>query len=361
MIKESLQEFHNKLQVSATIKGIPVYGGFELTPRCNLNCKMCYVKINTPCNELIKGELTTEQWVKLGQYAADNGALSIFLTGGEPIIRNDFKDIYIKYNKLGLRISFFTNGSLITEEFVKWLAQTPPASVDVTIYGASDDTYFKLCGQKVYQKVINGIELLLKYNINTRIKTTIVRSNINDYEKIQEITKSYGLEFLSTSIINGNRNNGIKNIENERLSPEEIYNFTLKNLDEHECKNVDIEQLRNSQKNIPPMFCSAGKSSFFINWKGEMVPCPLLEKPFTKPLETGYKKAWDILRVEIEKIPGNNECKHCDSRIFCPVCPGRLYLETGKYDGHSDYVCRLAKEKEKLFKLFNYEKGEILR
>ncbi len=357
MNKESLQKFHDKLQATAALKGIPVYGGFELTPRCNLNCKMCYIKINSSCSEYIKGELTTQQWIELGQNAADNGALSVFLTGGEPLIRNDFKDIYSAYNKLGLRLCIFTNGSLINEDFAKWLSQMPPSSVDITLYGASDVTYFNLCGQKVYSNVINGLEFLLKHKINTRIKSTIVHTNVNDYKNIKEIARSYGLVFISSLLINGNRNNGITDIENERLSPEEIYNLTLDTIDTldnlkiSECNNADIEQLKDHYKNIPSMFCFAGKSHFFINWRGEMVPCPLLEKPFTKPLETGYKNAWNILKDKIIKIPENYECTHCESRIFCPVCPGRLYLETGKVDGHSNYICSLAKEKEKMYKL----------
>ena len=312
---------------------------------------MCYVKFKSVDRECVKNELTTKQWIELGNMAADNGALTIFFTGGEPLIREDFKEIYEAYNRLGLRLNLFTNGTLVTEEFVKWLAQAPPAAVDVTLYGSSDETYFNLCGQKsVYKKVINAIELLIKYKINTRIKTTIVKTNLNDYKDIEYIAKSYELQFVPSNLIHGNRNTGIIDIEKERLSPEEVYKLSIDDLDIVKCKNIDIENLKHCYENIPAMFCAAGKSSFFINWKGEMVPCPLFEKPFTNPLEIGYKQAWDMLRKEISKIPGNSECDDCQSRAFCHVCPARLYLETGKFDGHSDYVCKLAEEKEKVIK-----------
>jgi MoaA/NifB/PqqE/SkfB family radical SAM enzyme len=75
----SLQEFHKEIQFKAVQLGIPVYGGFELTPRCNLQCKMCYVSDNNPKNK----ELTTREWLQIGRDAAAAGALSVYLTGGD--------------------------------------------------------------------------------------------------------------------------------------------------------------------------------------------------------------------------------------------------------------------------------------
>jgi len=351
----SLQSFHRKLQKTAAQKGIPIFGGFEITPRCNLSCRMCYVKFkgadnNYSGNQYAKGELTARQWIELGRAARDAGMLVVFLTGGEPLIRADFKEIYGAYSGMGFRLNFFTNGTLITEEFAKWLSQSPPASVDVTLYGASGDTYLRLCGQKsAYKRTINGIELLLKYNINTRIKTTIVHSNVDDYKEIEKIARDYGLVFLQSSLVHGNRTRGIEDIASERLSPEEMYEYNVETICEYDSSPVDIEKLRKHYKELPPMFCSAGRSSFFINWRGELVPCPLFNEPYGEPLKSGFKNAWEELREEVKKIPGLDECKSCEYRIFCPVCPGKLYLETGKFDGHSDYMCGLAKEKSRLY------------
>lgn len=356
MIKEkSLLDFSRRLQVTATEKGIPVFGGFELTSRCNLSCKMCYIKDNENKTSF-EGELTARQWIELGHEAADCGMLVVYLTGGEPLVRTDFKEIYEAFNRLGLRINLFTNGTLITEEMLRWLSEMPPSTVDVSLYGASGKTYLELCGkEEAYNRTCKGIELLLKYGINTRIKTTIVRSNKNDYDAIKDIAQKLGLEFLSSNLIHGNRKDRIKNIENERLSPEEIFEAATENLNEYNCKLLNIEEIKKSLRNLPAMSCSAGKSSFFINWKGDLVPCALFDTLHTKPLITGFKTAWDELREKTKDIPGVNECSECDSRAFCPVCPGRLYLETGKFDSLSDYVCRLAKEKGKIIqKLYHH-------
>ena len=106
----------------------------------------------------------------------------------------------------------------------------PPSTVDITLYGASGDTYFNLCGNsEAYEKTVNGIECLLKYGINTRIKTTIVRSNLSDYDQIKKYAESLNLEFLGSSLIHGNRDNGIDDCAGERLSSEEIYGLETKN------------------------------------------------------------------------------------------------------------------------------------
>jgi len=169
----SLQQFHRQLQKKAAEQGVPIFGGFELTPRCNLSCKMCYVKFKGAGPELMETELTARQWIELGRKARDNGTLVVFITGGEPLIRQDFKEIYEAFCRLGFRLTLLTNATLITDELARWLSAIPPASVDVTLYGASGDTYFNLCGARdAYDRAINGIELLLKYGVNTRIKTT---------------------------------------------------------------------------------------------------------------------------------------------------------------------------------------------
>jgi radical SAM protein with 4Fe4S-binding SPASM domain len=345
--KHSLERFHRKMRDKAAAEGIPIFGGFELTPRCNLSCRMCYIKYEDASG---KKELTARQWIELGKAAADSGMLIAFLTGGEPLIREDLREIYAGFNRMGLRLNLFTNGTLIDEEFVKWLSQAPPAGVDVTLYGASEKTYEALCGNKnSYKKVINGIELLIKYNINIRIKTILVNTNACDYGKMREMAKSYGVEFLHTMLVHGSRVRGISDIGDERLTPEEICSHTVRDMDQYDCGEVDTGRMEENYRRLPPMFCSAGKSSFFIGWKGDMIPCPLFTGSWPQPLETGFSKAWEEVRQETGSIPGAEECRDCSSRVFCPVCPPRLKLETGSYKGRSDYICSLARQRERLY------------
>ncbi len=105
------------------------------------------------------------------------------------------------------------------------------------------------------------------------------------------------------------------------------------NPDEFDCKPIDISALVGRYKNMPAMACLAAKCSFFVDWEGHMSPCPLFSELFEEPLKIGYLEAWEGIRKKVEGIPLAEKCRSCDLRAFCPVCPPRLFLETGRYDG----------------------------
>ena len=92
----------------AAINHIPVSGTFELTPRCNLSCEMCYIRMS-PAEEAIMGtELTTEAWFSLGKQAVDAGMVYLLLTGGEPLLRPDFSEIYSGLAEMGILLTLNT-------------------------------------------------------------------------------------------------------------------------------------------------------------------------------------------------------------------------------------------------------------
>ena len=115
--------------------GMPVAGNFELTGRCNFGCKMCYVH-----NSDGSDELSAEQWIEIGRQAAEKGMVFLLLTGGEPFLRKDFKEIYLALKKLGLLISINTNGSLIDDEMFDFLTENPPLRMNISLYGSSNET-----------------------------------------------------------------------------------------------------------------------------------------------------------------------------------------------------------------------------
>jgi len=342
---KTLNEFYNHLKMKAYELGIPFSGGFELTPRCNLRCKMCYVREDP--NEPYQKELTASQWIGLGRMFADKGTLSLFLTGGEPLLRDDFREIYEGLNRLGFRITLFTNGTLLTEEKVRWLASIPPGTVDITLYGASEDTYKNLCGSgEAYLKAVNALDMLLKYGINTRVKMTVVKTNVHDFKAVREIARSRRIPFLAGNIIHGHRTNGINPCEKIRLSPEEIYSFDDADFENMDCEPIDIENMKRRHGDLPAMTCLAAKCGFFITWQGHLTPCALFTTPYTEPLKTGLDEAWSSLKDKLPEISKPEKCRSCDKIAFCSACPPRLKLETGRFDLHSEYLCKVAQRKE---------------
>ena len=102
---------------------LPLCGTIELTERCNLDCLTCYIR--KPLNDRTAGktELELRQWIDLLDQIADQGCLSLLFTGGEPLARGDFIDIYSHAKKKGFIITLITNGTLLNPKLVDGLAE----------------------------------------------------------------------------------------------------------------------------------------------------------------------------------------------------------------------------------------------
>jgi MoaA/NifB/PqqE/SkfB family radical SAM enzyme len=119
-------------------KGVrrPMVGQFELTHRCNLRCRHCYIVRDTT-----KAELTYEEICRIIDEFHKEGCLWLCLTGGEPLLREDFLDIYSYAYKKGFIITIFTNAALLNEKMAKYLSRFPPFCIEVTLNGVTRKTY----------------------------------------------------------------------------------------------------------------------------------------------------------------------------------------------------------------------------
>ena len=148
----------------------PISGTFELTPLCNMNCRMCYIRM-TPEEMHQRGQLiTADDWIEMGRACAEQGMLFLLITGGEPFLRKDFRYIYTELKKLGLMIAINSNATLIDEQTVAWLREDPPVKINVTLYGGSNDTYARLCGHPTgFDAATRAVDMLLEAGIMVNI------------------------------------------------------------------------------------------------------------------------------------------------------------------------------------------------
>lgn len=195
-----------------TMRRIPVSGTFELTSRCNFNCKMCYIHTQKEsasfCPEGIseaetgKRELTASEWITLGKEAKAQQMLFLLLTGGEPLARSDFREIYDGLYQMGFLLSINTNGSLWTSELIEWMRRRPPLQINVTLYGSSRDTYGRLCGcPEAFEQVKHNILQMKRAGFNIRINVTVTKLNVTDLTDILEFANQHELEVNGTSYL----------------------------------------------------------------------------------------------------------------------------------------------------------------
>lgn len=338
------EELSDELVSRGIDKGIPLIGQFELTSRCNLQCRMCYI-CNSPYDtKSLSRELPARKWIELIEKARDAGMLYLLFTGGEVFIRRDFREIYEAASMMGLNIVFYTNGTLITPEIADWLGAIPPAWVEVTLYGGSGETYERVCGDyKGYNNAIRGIDLLLSKGIKLKLRTTVVKGNAHDFEKLARIAEVRDLELGIVDYISPRRDDCRNYPRGERLSPKELANY-LKHVDDYYNEGQKEEIDHNGLQPVDnSFFCEASRCAFWVTWDGRMTPCGLMSQPVAYPMKNGFMESWMELREKCMKIPICSTCAGCSLRKDCICCPARLKNETGAYDKPADYLCELAK------------------
>ncbi|GIM28726.1 hypothetical protein CPJCM30710_13920 [Clostridium polyendosporum] len=354
----------NKLINQAKSKKIPIAGQFELTSRCNLKCKMCYVARPINDKEAMHSERSAEEWIRLAHEARDEGMLYLLLTGGEIFIRPDFKRIYEETSMMGFNIELYTNATMITPEIAKWLSRIPPSRIGITMYGASPETYGKVCGNaNGFESAVRGIDLLLSKDINLWLKTTVIQDNAKDFDELAEFAEKRGVEFGIVNYISPRREDCSTCPESHRLSPKELIEYelyvdkyfrdkpkeTLNKKQADECSNItDVTDKKLIENKNDAFKCPSGKCAFWVTWDGKMTPCALMNNPHSSPFEKGFSAAWNELQDLCSSVPICRECDQCSLKDYCMSCPARLQVETGFYDKPAQYLCELAKIRKNL-------------
>lgn len=313
-------------------KQIPVSGTFELTPRCNMSCRMCYIHMAQ--NEQKCRELTTEQWLDIGRQAVEQGMLYLLLTGGEPMLRPDFCTIYREMVKMGVMVSVNTNGTLLTPQILSVLEEYQPEKVNITLYGMSEAVYKNLCGfPGGFQKTIENILLLKQSGIHVNLNTTFTRDNIDDMEEIVAFAKREHIPVrMSNFIFPPVRNHHASSAVN--LTPEEAgiasAKFDLLTMEpdriakrrEHIAKCLAEEKTEYpfDETECRAASCMAGRGAFWVSWDCNLYPCGMLPE-FGTPIEnSSFKEAWDKVTDRHKELLLPKECPSCKYYKLCPSC-----------------------------------------
>ena len=349
MDKGKSAQIRRALSLKCATQGIPVSGTFELTPRCNLRCKMCYVRMTPEEMRPIGRERTAKEWLEIGRQARDAGMLFLLITGGEPTLRKDFCDIYEGLIQLGLSISINSNGTMFHQELRELLHRLPPAQINITLYGTTREEYAALCGDpNAYERVIDTLDWLQKNGFLVHLNATMIPENKEKWEAFEDFAKNRGLELRMTTYCFPPTRKGLDR-KVDRLSPEEAADLAIKDILYREGIEAIYGKKKNQQNQISsckldigdPMQCMAAKSQFWINWDGTMVPCGMLNTPVTNPFEMGFESAWECLKEEAAKIRLCPDCTGCAEKKNCMNCAAVTYTETGSFDGKPEYMCQL--------------------
>jgi radical SAM protein with 4Fe4S-binding SPASM domain len=292
----------------------------------------------------VEKELKTDEILRIFDQIAEAGCLWLLITGGEPLLRKDFVEIYTYAKKKGFLITLFTNGTLITPEIADHLMEWPPYAVEITLYGATKETYEKVTRiPGSFERCTKGIDLLLKRKVPLELKTMAMTLNRDEVFQIKEYAEDLGVKFRFDPVLNS-RLDGSKTPCNLRLSPEEVLDLDL--ADEKRGK----EWRKFCEKFIGPhpsdylFVCGAGASAFHIDPYGQMSAC-LMTRFQEYDLRRGaFEEGWFEWMPEFLELKptGDYPCGKCDLIALCGQCPGWAWLEHSNPESPVEYLCQIA-------------------
>ncbi len=170
----------------------------EITGQCNLRCSYCS---HFGSDGDVDRDLTTDEWLTFFEELGRHAVLDVCLQGGEPFIREDFKDIVEGIVLNRMRFSILSNGTLITDETAAFLASTGRCdSVQVSIDGSMPGSHDSFRGEGTFHRAVAGLNLLLKHGIAAKVRVTVHRRNVTDLDGIAELLlEDLGLPGFSTN------------------------------------------------------------------------------------------------------------------------------------------------------------------
>lgn len=213
-------------------KKVPINGSLELLPLCNMNCDMCYVRLSREEMEQ-KGRLrTADEWLEVGRQMKDAGALFLLLTGGEPLLFPDFKRLYLELRKMGFILTINTNGTLINEDWADFFGTYPPRRVNITLYGADEEDYKRLCHYPGgFQRTIQGIRLLREQGIDVKISFSVTKVVRHSMERVFSIGEELQVPVhIDPYMMPAVRERSLPFSEQSRVLPEDAASASLEAL-----------------------------------------------------------------------------------------------------------------------------------
>ncbi len=347
----SFHYFHNRLHNKK--RHYPLIGQIELTYRCNLDCVHCYCKKLEDKDE----ELNTSQWKKIFDEIKREGCIYLTFTGGDPLVREDFLELYSYAKKRCFIITIFTNGQALNGKILSYLARSLPFSIELTLNGITKETYESITQvKKSFFRIMENIKKIKEKKLPLVLKSNCLKQNKDEIAKIKVFADSFlgkrrdKYHFKYGPMVYP-RLNQDKIPTDFRLSFKELLDLRKQDTDiwqQHQKGlNADFPDLGRDKSFL--YRCTAWREQFFINPYGRLKFCNFSEKFSVDLKTTAFKEGFYKIFPKLlnEKFKTNSKCKACRLRPLCYYCPARAFLETGDEEGPVEYYCQLAQDTKK--------------
>jgi len=329
----------------------------ELTERCNNDCVHCSVNLPAGDREARAREWGAESWKKLLDEAAALGCLVVRLTGGEPLLRHDFEEIYIHARRLGLRVMIFTNATLVTPGLARLLKDMPPLeAVEVSVYGMKKETYEAVTrAPGSFDAFRRGRGLLREYGVPFIVKGAVLPATRGEMDEFETwaagLPGASGLPSYALLFDLRSRRPGRKNalIASLRTDAGEFVRVSRRHGEEAVEEWRDLCARSGGGRGGRLFSCLPSGGSAAVDPYGQLQYCLGLRHP-----DTVYDLAAGSLREAVtEFLPRVRDmhsagrdyierCGRCFLKGLCEQCPAKSWAEHGTLDTPVEYFCGIA-------------------
>jgi radical SAM protein with 4Fe4S-binding SPASM domain len=331
---------------------VPIQGSVNLTDRCNLRCIHCYIAGEAGggvCEDPDAGrpELGTEAWKTILDQLAEAGCLFLLMTGGEPLLRPDFADLYVHARRLGMLPGVFTNATLVTDELCRIFRDYPPRYVEVSLYGATRETYECVTGVRgSFERCMRGIRLLNEGGCRLALKTIMMTLNKHEMGAMRDIAEGLGVHFRMDAGIFP-RLNGDCGPVSLRVGASEAVAVEFANEKTRRSYREFFDRVKDCGPTGKLYQCGTGARTFHVDARGYLLPCMMADEVRYDLANGTFAEGWRDVIPRIRELPAPEGfvCGTCDARFLCGVCPPLARREKGRPDAVCEYWCGLGRER----------------
>jgi len=338
----------------ANMPRIPLEGSIDLTYRCNNNCRHCWLRIpaNSPEKE---NELIFDEIRGIVDEARKMGCRRWSISGGEPMLRPDFADIFDCITSKSVSYSLNTNGTLITPKIARLMKKK--GSKMVALYGATAEVHDHITRTSgSFEATMRGFAYLKEANAGFIVQLVPMRDSYHQFDQMVELAKSLskhyriGAPWLYLSASGSLEKN--REIKAQRLAPAEVIELDKPDLSREDAMAQE-GGCGYGRPEDDRLFasCIAVRRDFYVDPYGRMTFCCFIKDPsMLYDLRKGsFEQGWnEFIPSLADKIRGGWEyldnCASCEDRCECLWCAVYGYLEHGRFSAPVKYLCRVARE-----------------
>lgn len=346
---------------------------WSITGKCNLRCRHCF--LSAP--QAKYGELTTEQCLDIIDKIADANIGRVSLTGGEPLVREDFWQLVDALRDKRIAIhQIYTNGLLVTDAFFE---QLKARDIKCEIFLSFDccDCHDWLRGTEgAEQAAIEAIKLARHHGFEVGIETALHKGNLDQLLPTYDLLKKLGISTWKISPAMS-----VGNWEQEQgrydIPVQDLYDMYLQMIKKHRADHapfammlggfyfcgkgsgeyiIPMVKFDGSEKALRQTVCRSCRVNLYIMADGKLLPCipmtgTFIEKDMPSLLNMSIAEAmndsryFSLIDMRLEELfYKNNECKDCKHRLRCGMgCRAEAINSSGNYYGVDSLNCYFFK------------------